>query len=46
VSDVEALVLAAMLVPAVVLAIAAMVRGYHVKFKMYRPGKDDHDGQR
>jgi hypothetical protein len=46
VSDVEALVLAAMLVPLVVLAIAAMVRGYHVKFKMYRPRKDDDDGQR
>jgi len=46
VTDVEALVLAAVLVPLVVVAVAAMVRGYHVKFKMYRPRKDDTDGQR
>jgi hypothetical protein len=46
VKDIEAVVLAAVLVPLVVLGIAAMVRGYHVKFMMYRPGKDDTDGQR
>lgn len=45
-SDTEKLVLVALALPLVVVALAAMVRGYHVKFKMYRPGKDDHDGQR
>jgi hypothetical protein len=46
VSDTELVVLFAVLAPVAVVAVIAMVRGYHLTVKLFRPRKDEADGQR
>jgi hypothetical protein len=46
VTDTELIVLFAVLAPVAVVAVIAMVRGYHLTVKLFRPRKEDTDGQR
>lgn len=41
-TDSEMLLAAVILTPMVVVAMVAMIRGYHLKFWLYRPERHDH----